>query len=173
MSVKWSNIDINGIHEYRISTNGDIIASSRNVYYVDGRIRYYYEQVIKPRKDGKGYYFVTLHGHGIKPVQIRVHQLVARAFIPNPENKPCINHKNGNRLDNRVSNLEWCTYKENTQDGINRGSINKPGKKLTRTQVHLIRKEYRSGPLFQREIAEKYGVKQTQISRIVNFKNWE
>ena len=61
-----------------------------------------------------GYQAVTLSYDG-ESKGYRVHRLVAKAFLPNPENKPCINHKNGKRSDNRVENLEWCTYSENNQ----------------------------------------------------------
>ena len=50
---------------------------------------------------------------------IDVHRLIAKAFIPNIDNKQTVNHKNGNKLDNRVDNLEWMTYKENTNHAIN------------------------------------------------------
>lgn len=59
-----------------------------------------------------GYPIIRLHKNGHKR-RVTVHRLVAQAFIPNPQNKPCINHKDGNRTNNNINNLEWCTYSEN------------------------------------------------------------
>ncbi len=68
------------------------------------------ERILKVASTGTGYMGVSLHTNGTNHL---IHRLIAKAFIPNPENKPCVNHKNGNKSDNRVENLEWMTYSEN------------------------------------------------------------
>lgn len=70
-------------------------------------------QTLKPGSIPSGHLTVALcKGHG-KPKSMYVHRLVAAAFLDNPENKPLVNHKNGNPKDNRLENLEWSTYAEN------------------------------------------------------------
>lgn len=61
-----------------------------------------------------GYKKVALYDKAGKKHPLLLHRLIAIHFIPNPENKPCVNHKNGIRNDNRIENLEWCTYRENS-----------------------------------------------------------
>ena len=67
---------------------------------------------LKPYKDKYGYMVVNLCENG-KVKQFKVHRLVALQFIPNPENKKCVDHINGIRDDNRLENLRWLTHKEN------------------------------------------------------------
>lgn len=93
----------------KISTNDNYKVSS------DGRIRRCdndYEKV--PRKNRDGYLITDLYKDGER-TRYRIHRLVAQEFIPNPENKPCVNHKDGNKHNNDISNLEWVTEKENCQ----------------------------------------------------------
>ena len=72
-------------------------------------------KILKNIEDYKGYLEVGLTKNG-KRKQFKVHRLVAEAFIPNPENKPCIDHINTIKSDNRVENLRWVTYKENSNN---------------------------------------------------------
>ena len=66
-----------------------------------------------------GYYYFMFNHNGISK-HLQVHRLVAKAFIPNPNNKPQVNHVNANKLDNRVENLEWCTNEYNVNYGTAR-----------------------------------------------------
>ena len=70
------------------------------------------EKILKTSHNNGGYHSLTLSKNN-KKKQITVHKLVAEAFIPNPENKPCIDHINTDRTDNRAENLRWVTYQEN------------------------------------------------------------
>ena len=98
---------------------------------------------------------------------LRVHRLVAKTFIPNPLNKPEVNHINGDKTDNRVENLEWVTRKENTihmyKTGLGGGKTYKS--KLTDENVIEIKELLKKG-LLHKEIALKFNVSQTTISLI-------
>lgn len=74
----------------------------------------YISKILKPFKNSKGYLYVNLINNR-KRKTISIHRLVALTFISNPENKPQINHKDCNKLNNCVSNLEWCNNSENTK----------------------------------------------------------
>jgi hypothetical protein len=90
--------DIEGFDMYEISAQGQVRRKA---------------QILKPGAIPTGHLTVGLcRGKG-KPKSMYVHRLVAQAFIDNPENKPLVNHKNGNPKDNRLENLEWATYSEN------------------------------------------------------------
>lgn len=90
---------------YYITDNGEVL--SKNGKWDKTLVK------LKPQKY-RGYLYIGLHKNK-KIYKRAVHRLVAEAFIPNPENKPQVNHKNGNKADNRVSSLEWVSASENIQ----------------------------------------------------------
>lgn len=97
------------------------------------------EKILKHRQR-KGYYLVQLYIEGRK-IYPSVHKLVALAFVPNLENKPDINHLNGNKADNRALNLEWCTKSENQIHSV---YVLKRGIRTTPVLCLETNEEYRS-----------------------------
>lgn len=90
-----------------------------------------YGAIIKPSKTTRGHLQVFLRIPNIR-THIYVHRAVAEAFIPNPNSLPCVNHKDGNKENNNVNNLEWCTYSENTQHAWDTGLMPRTRKKKQR-----------------------------------------
>lgn len=94
---------------YKVSENGVIIRLDTN------------KEIGKRR--GNGYTLTKLFKNGENKT-MSVHRIVAEAFIPNPEGKPCVNHIDGDKTNNHVSNLEWVTYSENTSHAFQTGLCN-------------------------------------------------
>ena len=99
-------------------------------------------KIFTPSQNPQGYYYTTLHKNK-KTKTVRVHRLVAQAFIPNPENKPYIDHINTIKTDNRVQNLRWATQKENCNNKLTRKHISeaKIGKKYSEERKMNMREK--------------------------------
>lgn len=135
--------------------------------------------ILKTAKNSSGYLMISLCKNG-KKKHVYIHRIIAKTFIPNPKNKPCINHKNGIKTDNRLENLEWVTYQENAihsyKNGlqkIQRGSDRGRVAKLNEKKVKEIRRLYVIKNYSQRQIALKYSLSQSNISHIINYKTWK
>lgn len=121
---KWKPIkNYEGIYE--ISSKGEIRSLERKAKIKGGSYRIVKSKNIKLINNGL-YYVVGLSKNGTTK-QHFLHRLLAQTFIPNPNNLKCINHINGNKLDNRLKNLEWCTYTHNNREAFRLG-LNKAPK---------------------------------------------
>lgn len=111
MSEVWK--DIKGYEgDYMVSNWGNV----KRLEGLDSLGHLRKERILKPLKNDKGYLRVQLSKNGKKRIYF-VHRLVAQAFIPNPDNLPCINHKDECKSNNNVDNLEWCDVKYNNTYG--------------------------------------------------------
>lgn len=117
MDEKWKAIEgFEGLYE--ISNKGQVKALDRYVLN-NGGMQHRKERILKPHKQNGGHLIVVLCKDG-KTYPRTIHRLVAIAFIPNPQNKPVVDHKDTNPLNNNVDNLKWVTQKENCLNPITR-----------------------------------------------------
>lgn len=122
---------------YQVSNLGRIKSVERKV----DKYHHVKERILKPSLS-KGYYKLNL-SKDFKNKTIYVHKLVAKTFIDNIKNYPCVNHKNENKLDNSVDNLEWCTHLYNVHYGtaIKRMSEKQKNSKLSSKPVKSYNKD--------------------------------
>lgn len=143
--------------KYQVSNMGRVKSLERTVRcgLNGGCYRTIPERIIKPIKDNYGYLVVNLWEDGKKKT-CKVHRLVATAFLPNPENLPCINHRDENKRNNLAQNLEWCDVKYNNNYGTKnqRASEKLRGRKLSEEHIRKLRGRKLSEEHI-RKIAEK------------------
>lgn len=147
--------DLKDFDNYQISNLGRIYSKKRKC-------------CIRVKRIGNsGYYQVRLYKDG-RYVYKNLHRLIAETFIPNPNNYRTVNHINGNKLDNRVSNLEWMDECDQQYHALMTGLKRHTMPILTKEQIWQCYDFYFKDKLTVKEIAEYFGVRTQQISKLIN-----
>lgn len=151
--------------DYIVSSDGKVY-STNNI----GGAKYHKE--ISQRKNSDGYMQITVGKTGHRG-QYRVHRMVAEAFIPNPDNLPEVNHKDNNRTNNCVDNLEWCTHVYNIQYSIDSGNhistSDLTGDKNPNYGNHTLKEKYKNNPELSKENQSRPGSKNGRAKRVKIF----
>ena len=159
------------------------IAGHEGLYEISsyGRVKSFWratEKILSPCIVGSGYKGLTLRDKSHSHSPYLVARLVAKHFVPNPDNKPEVNHINGIKADNWAENLEWVTRGENIHHSFATGlrsnhGENHPKVKLTKLQVERIRLMHEVTPKFSlTKIARLFNVQRPAIYKIVNKLTW-
>ena len=159
---------------YEVSNLGRVKSLVRQVRNRSG-VYQIPERILTVGKSKAGYATVKLC-KADKGKTVFLHRILAEAFIPNPENLPEVNHKNGIKFDYRMENLEWCNRSYNLKEAFRIGLMSVRGEKngrakLNNEKVSEIRDLFKRGKT-NREIAKDYGVSGQNINRIRNGVTW-
>ena len=125
------------------------------------------KKVLKPNNTD-GYNQVGLYKNGKKKYYM-IHRLVGFAFIPNPDGKPLVNHKDSNRKNNVLTNLEWVTHQENSDHANEKGRTKY--RYLSQQEVDEIRRLQKEERKLYRQLAKMFGVSETTIFHICERKH--
>lgn len=155
---------------YAITDKGEVITLKRDSYVKK-------ERISKGYKNKKGYMVFDFRRRGgkVRPI----HRLVAEAFIPNPNNLPQVNHKDGNKTNNCVDNLEWCNNSYNQihafANNLQKGNFKHPNSKLKYEDVIYIKHNYQKGVLGKgiRSMAKRFNVCDSTIKQILNGSSYK
>lgn len=169
----WRDIPIDKYKgRYMISNFGDVKSLAKTWIGHNGCVRTKGDSILRKLQTGKGYHSVILFLNG-ESKQFKVHRLVATAFIPNPNNLPQVNHKDGDKTNNHVSNLEWCTQSENMTHAFNTG-LNAPLKGKHHYSARRVI-DTRTGIIYDwsGDAADSIGIKRGYLVAMLNghFKN--
>ena len=149
-------------------------------YLVDEQGEIYNAKTLKKKAqfvNRDGYKVIDIYVNN-KATRYTMHRIVAIAFIPNPENKPCVNHIDGNKQNNKVSNLEWVTYSENAKHAVAMGLVrSRKGEennmaKITDEQARMVCEMLRDG-LRNRDIYDRTGISKHIVKQIRSGKIWK
>jgi len=164
--------------KYTVNEYGEINSLPRTAKHnTPNNIRKVPEKKIAYWYNHRGYAMVSLHLDG-KKIGIPVHIIVAKAFIPNPHNKPEVNHIDGIKTNNHYSNLEWNTRQENQTHSIEVLGKHHAGEahynaKLTCEQVIEMRRLFATGDYSKAEIGRMFGVHKNHAIKTISGKIWK
>jgi len=152
---------------YVISESGRVYSTKRNEGFGCAWKMYDFDKYHKELKTtvGQVYPKVNLRFEG-RNNNLDIHRLVAKAFIPNPNNLPCVCHRDDNPMNSHVSNLFWGSHQDNVDDCERKGRAVKV--KLTVSDVLAIRRSRQSIDV----LAAKYGVHNSTVRRVIKRKSW-
>jgi hypothetical protein len=173
MTEEW--LDINGFEGYyQVSNLGYVKSLQRVIHHKNGSLSVR-ERILIRNSGTKGYLTVGLCRDGVHLTK-RIHILVALAFIPNPKNKPEVNHKDGNKSNCCASNLEWATTKENsdhaTKNGLRGVGSRARSAILTEEDIPIIRRELADGDPLDL-VAFRHKVSARSIGAIRRGESWK
>ena len=156
---------------YQVSDLGRIRSLDRVVNCKSAGKRFAKGRVLKDSKRSDGYRHIALWRGWQKKVFL-IHRLVAQAFLLNPENKSQVNHKHGNKIDNRASELEWNTHKENTEHAVQSGLIPSTSspQSLAIVQLSLDQKVLNIWPS-AKEVQRRFGYDCSSIAKCAKGKS--
>lgn len=162
---------------YEISSLGDIKSLKRYCKSKTG-FRVVPEKILKPKIDKYGYLVLHISKNNVR-WNITIHRLVAIAFLPNINNYPQINHKDGNKLNNVVENLEWCSASYNVQHSFD-NKLNIPIKgskrafsKMTEEKVIEVRYRYKNEDISLKNLSKSYNISTQTLHSIITKKTWK
>ena len=169
--------DIKGYEgSYMISNLGRARSIDRIIIRSDGVERTIKGGILKQHNNKAGYPSFGVWKDN-KRVLLMTHRIVLSEFVQNNDKTLVVNHKDGDKENNLLSNLEWCTQKFNIDHAMNNGLFDNRGikhgnSKISESDVLKIRKLHKDG-LNHQEIADKIGVKRRNVTSIVNRKTWK